>query len=76
MTNSLKNYKSHVEGKNEETVTDVLYEDMGMYEDVDGINIITDARHGWRKNSNDTSVVSTSQKIDDEVIPMYCNPCC
>ena len=27
-----------------------------------GINIITDARHGWRHNAKDTSAVATAEK--------------
>ena len=50
-----------------------------MYEDLDGINIINDARHGWRNNSKYTSVVVIGEKthkvlhcvnitkVDDEV---------
>lgn len=34
---------------------DALY---GTYKDLYGINIVTDARHGWRKNAKDTSVVA------------------
>ena len=32
------------------------------YEELDGINIMTDARHRWRKNSKDTSVVALGEK--------------
>ena len=28
----------------------------------DGIEIMTDARHGWRKNAKDTSVVAIGEK--------------
>ena len=33
-----------------------------MYEELDGIDIMTDARHGWRKNAKDTSVVDIGEK--------------
>ena len=35
-----------------------LFENIGSYEDLDGIDIIADARHGWRKNARDTSVIA------------------
>lgn len=34
---------------------DALY---GTYKDLYGINIVTDVRHGWRKNAKDSSVVA------------------
>lgn len=36
--------------------------EIGMYEDLDGIDIITNARHGWRKNAKDTSVVAVGER--------------
>lgn len=33
-----------------------------MYDELDGIDIITDARHGWRKNAKDTSVVAVGDR--------------
>jgi len=30
--------------------------------EVDGVNIITDARHGWRKNAKDSSIVTIGEK--------------
>ena len=35
-----------------------LFENIGSYEDLDGIDIIADARHGWQKNARDTSFVA------------------
>ena len=32
------------------------------YKEETGINIITDARHGWRKNAKDTIVVTVGEK--------------
>ena len=32
--------------------------DIGIYENHDGIYIMTDARNGWRKNAKDVSIVS------------------
>ncbi|CAG2235932.1 unnamed protein product [Mytilus edulis] len=34
-----------------------------MYDELTGINIMTDARHGWRKNAKDSSVVAIGEKI-------------
>jgi predicted GNAT family N-acyltransferase len=39
-----------------------INEEIASYEELDGINIMTDARHGWRKNSKDTSVVALREK--------------
>ncbi len=37
--------------------------EVGLYEHMsEGINIITDARHGWRRNAKDTSVVAIGEK--------------
>jgi len=57
-----KKYKHFVKGEYEESTSDGLLEEIGSYEDLDGIDIITDARHGWRKNSKDTSVVAIGEK--------------
>lgn len=35
-----------------------LLEEVGMYDELDGIDIITNARHGWRENAKGTSVVA------------------
>lgn len=32
-----------------------------MYEDLDGVDIITNARHGQRKNAMDTGVVAVEE---------------
>lgn len=61
-----KMYKTFVQQEYEDSISTALLEKIGMYEDLDGIDIITDARHGWRKNAKDTSVVAvgeTSHKI-------------
>ena len=51
-------YKNSVETEYKNSIQDALYEEIGSYEDLDGINILSDARHGWRKNAKDTSVVA------------------
>lgn len=33
-----------------------------MYEDLEGIDGITEAWHGWRKNCKDTSVVVVAER--------------
>jgi hypothetical protein len=35
---------------------------LSSYEDLEIIDIMTDARHGWRKNAKDTSVVAIGEK--------------
>lgn len=38
-----------------------LWGEVGCEED-DGITIMTDARHGWRKNAKDSSIVAIGEK--------------
>ena len=45
-----------------ESVEQDLHEEIGSYKDVDGFGIMTDARHGWRKNAKDTSVIVIGEK--------------
>ena len=35
---------------------------IASYEELDGINIMTDTRHGCRKNSKDTSVLALGEQ--------------
>ena len=37
------------------SVEQALFEEIGSYEEVDGIDIMTDARHSSQKNTEDTS---------------------
>ena len=53
-----KKYKGFVKEEYDDSTNTALLEEIGSYEDLDGIDIITDARHGWRKNARDTSVVA------------------
>ena len=55
-------YHSHVTNVFNEFIEQALHEEIGSYEDVDGIDIMTDARDGWRKNAKDTSVVAIGEK--------------
>ncbi|KAK3100338.1 hypothetical protein FSP39_018337 [Pinctada imbricata] len=60
--NFFKKYKIFVKEEYEESTNTALLEEIGSYEDLDGIDIITDARHGWRKNAQDTSVVAIGEQ--------------
>lgn len=55
-------YKSFVQEEYDESISTALLEEVGMYDELDGIDIITDARHGWRKNAKDTSVVAIGDR--------------
>lgn len=55
-------YLSHVTNIFNESIEQALHEEIGSYEDVDGIDIMTDARHCWRKNAKDSSVVAIGEK--------------
>ena len=57
-----KKFKVHVEEEYKASTNDALLEEIGCYEDLTGIDIITDARHGWRKNAKDTSVVAVGSE--------------
>ena len=57
-----RNYKDHAERESEDSIQVAINEEIASYEELDGINIMTDARHGWRKNSKDTSVVALGEK--------------
>ena len=50
-------YKYSVEAEYNDSTEDALHEEIGSYEDLDGITILTYAKHGWRKNAKDSSVV-------------------
>ncbi|CAC5381790.1 unnamed protein product [Mytilus coruscus] len=56
-------YKHHIEQKYNESIESTVLEEIGMYDDLTGIDIMTDARHGWRKNAKDSSVVAIGKKI-------------
>ena len=55
-------YKGHAERESENSIQVAINEEIASYEELDGINIMTDTRHGWRKNSKDTSVVALGEK--------------
>lgn len=43
-------------------IDEALIEEIAWYEDLDGIDIMTDARHGWRKIAKDSSIVALGEK--------------
>jgi hypothetical protein len=55
-------YKDHTERESENSIQVAINEEIASYEELDGINIMTDARHGWRKYSKDTSTVALGEK--------------
>ena len=40
------------------SIDNAVNDDIASYEELDGINIMTDTRHGWRKKFKDTSVLA------------------
>ncbi|VDH99404.1 Hypothetical predicted protein [Mytilus galloprovincialis] len=59
-------YENDNLGQDEEyndSIETALMEEVGMYEDLTSIDIMTDARHGWRKNAKDSSVVAIGEKM-------------
>jgi len=57
-----KTYLPSIKEEYDESLEDALLYETGQYEHLSGINIMTDARHGWRKNAKDTSVVAIGDK--------------
>ena len=55
-------YKECVAEKVTESTNDALLEEVGSYENLDGIDILTDARHATRKNSRYSDVVCIGAK--------------
>ena len=50
-------HKVAIQEEYNDSIQTALQEEIGAYEDLStGIDIITDARHGWRTNAYDTSV--------------------
>lgn len=56
------NYKESVQSAHDKSIEDALLDEIGAYEELDGIEIMSDARHGWRKNAKDTSVVAIGER--------------
>ena len=55
-------YKDHAQNERVNSIDNVVNDERASYEELNGINIMTDARHGWRKNSKDTSVVTLGEQ--------------
>ncbi|CAC5410208.1 unnamed protein product [Mytilus coruscus] len=57
-----RKYKEHAENESVQSVDNAINDEISSYDDLDDINIMTDARHGWRKNAKDTTVVALGEK--------------
>ena len=55
-------YKDHAQNERVNSIDNAVNDERASYEELNGINIMTDARHGWRKNSKDTSVVALGEQ--------------
>lgn len=58
--NCLKNIYSHIEAEYEESIDMALWGEVGCQDD-NRINMMMNARHGWRKNAKDCSVVALGE---------------
>ena len=56
-------YKQFIEEEYNDSIETSLMEEIGMYDDLTCIDIMSDARNGWRKNAKDTSVVAIGEKM-------------
>lgn len=59
-----KKVKMHIQEEYEDSVYTSVLEEVASYEneELGTVDIMTDARHGWRKNAKDTSVVAIGEK--------------
>ncbi|CAC5384320.1 unnamed protein product [Mytilus coruscus] len=57
-----RKYKEHAENESVQSVDNTINDEISSYDDLDGINIMTHDRHGWRKNAKDTTVVALGEK--------------
>ena len=53
-----ESYSEYIKAQAKESTRDALLEEIVTYEDMDGINILTDARHATRRNSKYTDVLT------------------
>jgi hypothetical protein len=60
-TTFFKQHKQHIQQECNDSIETALLEEVASYEDLETIDM-TDARHGWRKNAKDTSVVAIGEK--------------
>jgi hypothetical protein len=56
-------YKQFIEEEYNDSIETSLMEEIGMYEDLTCIDIMSDDRHGWHKNAKDTSVVAIGENL-------------
>ncbi|CAC5425345.1 unnamed protein product [Mytilus coruscus] len=56
-------YKQFVDEEYNGSIETALMEQVGMYEDLTSIDILTDARHSWRKNAKDTTIGEKMHKV-------------
>ncbi|CAC5408340.1 unnamed protein product [Mytilus coruscus] len=61
-TSVFNKHQQHIQEEYNECIDTALLEEIASYEDLDSIYIMSDARHGWRKNAKDTSVVAIGEK--------------
>ena len=61
-TTFFKQHKQHIQQECNDSIETALLEEVASYEDLETIDIMTDARHGWRKNAKDTSVVAIGEQ--------------
>ena len=60
---SFKILKKHIQEEYEDSIYTSVLEEVASYENELGtVDIMTDARHGWRKNAKYTSVVAIGEK--------------
>ena len=56
-------YSNSLQAVYNSSLEESLHMKIGSYEDLGGIDIMTDARHGWRKKAKDSSVVELGEKL-------------
>ncbi|KAK3083302.1 hypothetical protein FSP39_018873 [Pinctada imbricata] len=62
--NFLKSYKKFLQDECKESMSTAILEEVASYEDekLGEVDIMTDARHGWRKNAKDSTIVALGDK--------------
>ena len=57
-------YATAIDSAYNESIKNALCDEISHVDNLstDGINVLSDARHGWRKNAKDTSVVVIGEK--------------
>ena len=58
----LQSYGDSLQTVYNNSLEESLHLEIGSYDELDGIDIMTDARHGWRKNAKDSSVLALGEK--------------